>query len=151
MQVKRLNVGDEGLAQQAITLLKIETLPGIREKLNLEYLRQFLKYDRNYLLVAMIDREPVGFVLAYRLMRVDRNQDMMLFYEVVVDENHRNKGVGRELINHLKQICRENSVMKMWVSTNRSNAAAMELYRSTDGIERTDGDEVSFTYFPPYK
>ena len=151
MQVKRLKATDEGLAQQAIRLLKKETPLDIREKISSEYLQQFLKHDRNYLLVAAIDEEPVGFLLAYRLMRVDRDQDMMLFYEVVVHEKHRHKGVGRELINNLKLICRENDIMKMWVSTNRSNAAAMELYRSTGGIEKADGDEVSFTYYPPYK
>jgi ribosomal protein S18 acetylase RimI-like enzyme len=151
VQVKRLKATDEGLAQQAIRLLKKETPLDIRDKISTEYLRQFLKHDRNYLLVAAIDKEPVGFVLAYRLMRVDRDQDMMLFYEVVVDEKHRHKGVGKELISNLKLICRENDILKMWVSTNRCNAAAMELYRSTRGIEKADGDEVSFTYYPPYK
>jgi ribosomal protein S18 acetylase RimI-like enzyme len=151
MQVKRLGIGDEILAQQAINRLKTETPLDIRDKLAREYLRQFLKNDRNYLLIATIYREPVGFVLAYRLMRVDRKQDMMLFYEIVVDKKYRHQGVGRELIRRLKQICRENKIMKMWVSTNKSNAAAAELYKSTGGIENRDGDELSFTYSPPYE
>jgi ribosomal protein S18 acetylase RimI-like enzyme len=76
---------------------------------------------------------------------------MMLFYEIVVDEEYRERGVGKELIRSLKQICRDNRIMKMWVSTNRSNRAAMELYGSTGGVESADGDEVSFTYLPPYE
>ncbi len=101
--------------------------------------------------MALVNEKPAGFALAYRLMRVDREKDMMFFYEIVVDKKHRNKGAGRALIQYLKEICRDEKVMKMWVSINRSNTAAMELYRSTGGVERSDGDEVSFTYFPPYK
>jgi ribosomal protein S18 acetylase RimI-like enzyme len=151
MQVKRLNAGDEVLAQKAIRELKTETPLDIKEKLEPHYLRKFLEKNTNYLLVALINGEPVGFVLAYRLMRVDRDQEMMLFYEIAVDNKHRHKGVGTVLIRHLKEICRQKKIMKMWVSTNRSNTSAMELYRSTGGVEKDDVDEVSFTYFPPYE
>jgi ribosomal protein S18 acetylase RimI-like enzyme len=151
MLIKRLGIGDEILARQAINRLKAETPLDVKNYLGLKYLEHFLRYDNNYLLVATIDEEPVGFVLAYRLMRVDREQDMMLFYEVVVNEKFRHQGVGRELILRLKQICHENRIMKMWVSTNKSNTAAVALYRSTGAIEEGDGDELSFTYRPPYE
>jgi ribosomal protein S18 acetylase RimI-like enzyme len=151
MLVKRLGVGDESLARQAINTLKTETPLDVRENLDVEYLEDFLRCDNNYLLVALVEEEPVGFILAYRLMRVDREQDMMLFYEVVVDEKHRHQGVGRELILKLKQICRVESIMKMWVSTNKSNTSAVALYKSTGGIEDRHGDELSFTYLPPYE
>ena len=148
--MRRLVAGDEIFARRAIHRLKSETPGVIKEKLRVGHLEHFLRCDRNYLLVAIINEEPVGFVLAYRLMRVDRKQDMMLFYEVVVDEQYRMQGVGSELIGLLRQICREERIMKMWVSTNRSNAAAMELYSSTGGIENVEGDEISFTFIPPF-
>lgn len=151
MRVKRLGTGDGILARQAINRLKTETPLDVKSKLESEYLEDFLRCDRNYLLVAIIDKEPVGFVLAYRLMRVDREQDMMLFYEIVVGEKYRHQGIGRELIIQLKEICRQKKIVKMWVSTDKSNVAAMELYRSTGGVENTDCAEVSFTYFPPYE
>ena len=151
MMVKRLNCGDAILARHAVNRLKTETPLDIKDKLAVGYLEHLLSCDRNYLLVAIIDEDPVGFVLAYRLMRVDRKQDMMLFYEVVVDEQHRQQGVASVLISHLKQIGRENRIMKMWVSTNKCNTAAIELYRSTGGIENRAGDELSFTYLPPYE
>jgi ribosomal protein S18 acetylase RimI-like enzyme len=148
VRVKRLGIGDEMLAHQTVIRLKKETPAVIKEKIDPRYIRDFLRRDRNYLLVALVEDEPIGFALAYRLMRVDRAQDMMLFYEIVVDESHRQKGAGMELIRALKQICRDSKIMKMWVSTNRSNTAAMELYRSAGGVERIEGDEVTFTYFP---
>ena len=149
--MKRLDTGDEILARRVVSMLKTETPLSIRERLGVRYLQEFLGRDSNYLLVALLGEEPAGFALAYRLMRVDREGDMILFYEIVVNEEHRSKGVGKALVGRLKEICREQGVMKMWVLTNRSNAAAMALYRSTGGVECGDGDEVSFTYYPPYK
>lgn len=146
--MRRLGIGDEMLARQAVMRLKPETPSDVRERLDPHYLEGFLKCDRNYLLVALVNDEPVGFALAYRLMRVDRAQDMMLFYEIVVDEDYREQGVGKELIQFLKRMCRESNIMKMWVLSNRSNIAAMELYRSTGGVESAEGDEVTFMYFP---
>jgi len=150
MQIKRLGIEDRILAWRTITKLKTEMLAGIRAELKAEYLEGFLRRDENYFLTALVDEEPIGFALAYQLMRVDRNQDMMFFYEIVVDRKYRNKGVGKALIRYLKRICRANRIAKMWVLTNKSNAAAVALYASTGGIENTDGDEVSFTYFPPF-
>jgi ribosomal protein S18 acetylase RimI-like enzyme len=151
MMIKRLGNSDAILARKAINRLKNETPLDIKDELETKYLEDFLSCDSNYLLVAIVNEEPVGFALAYRLMRIDRKQDMMLFYEILVDENYRQQGVGKELISRLKQICRNNKIVKMWVSTNSSNTAAVELYRSTEGIEDREGDELSFTYLPPYE
>jgi ribosomal protein S18 acetylase RimI-like enzyme len=151
MIVKRMNVGDEEIAKIAIQKLKTETPAYLQADLDTEYLGEFLSCESNYLLITLMDEQPVGFVLAYRLMRVDRAQDMMLFYEIVVDAKHRNRGVGKLLINELKKICREEKIMKMWVLTNRSNLAAVGLYGETGGIEDATGDEVSFTYLPGYE
>ena len=150
MQIKRLGADDAILALRAITRLKTEMSPAIRDGLKAENLERFLKRKEDYFLSALVDEEPIGFALAYQLMRVDGQQDMMFFYEIVVDSEHRNKGVGKALIHHLKSICRDNKIAKMWVLTNKSNTAAMELYASTGGIESTAGDEVSFTYLPPF-
>lgn len=148
MKVRRLRVGDEAIAKIAIQKLKDETPREVRENLDTDYLREFLSSERNYLVTALSEGQPVGLVLAYRLMRVDRDQDMMLFYEIVVDEENREHGIGSLLINELKKICKEEGIMKMWVLTNRSNVAAVELYKKTGGIESASSDEVSFTYFP---
>lgn len=151
MKAKRLRVGDEVTAKIAIQKLKDETPSDVRKKLDTEYLREFLSNERNYLLIALSEGQPVGLILAYRLMRVDRDQDMMLFYEIVVDEKNREKGVGALLISELKKICKEERIMKMWVLANRSNIAATELYKKTGGIESAGAGEVSFTYVPDFE
>ena len=131
MIVKCLKPGDEIIAKNAIISLKSYLYSDAKNKLTTDYLKIFLQESRNYFIVALIENEPVGFILAYRLMRIDREQDMMFFYEIEVNVNHRRKGIGRELIKYLKNICKNENIMKMWVETNKSNIAAMNLYKST--------------------
>lgn len=144
-------MGDEALAQLTIGKLKNALSANVLTRPNTEYLSEFLSNERNYLLVALIDDQPVGFVLGYRLMRADRAQDMMLLYEIEVVESSRNQGVGTLLVNELKKICREHRIMKMWVLTNKSNLGATVLYRRTGAVEDESGDEVTFTYFPDFE
>jgi ribosomal protein S18 acetylase RimI-like enzyme len=71
---------------------------------------------------------------------------MVFFYEIEVDKEHRGEGTGKALISALKDICREKSIMKMWVFTDMTNGAAMQLYTSTGGIMNEHANEVKFTY-----
>ena len=110
------------------------------------YLLRFLSRPENVLIVAFDDGVPVGYLLAYLLDRVDRDQHMMFFYEIGVAESQRRQGVGKRLIGELKSICREADVMKMWVPTGRSNVAATRLYTSTGAVPLPSGDEVTYAY-----
>ena len=93
-----------------------------------------------------MDGVPVGFLLAYLLDRADRDQQMMLLYEIGVTESHRRRGIGTQMITQLKGLCWAQNVMKMWVPTGRSNLAATRLYASTGAIPLPDGDEVTYAY-----
>jgi ribosomal protein S18 acetylase RimI-like enzyme len=145
MQIQRLQDSDAATALIAIATLKI-TDDQLRRDLNLDYLRRFLSKPENYLIVAQDDGQPVGYLVAYLLDRIDREQAMMLFYEISVAQTHHRRGVGAAMIRLLKICCREQGVMKMWVHTNKSNLAAMGLYESTGGEADASGDEVTFLY-----
>ena len=146
MHIQRLRPDDVVLAKQAITTLKSNIDERVAHCLSETYLSNFLGRDENILLVALEQNKPIGFALAYSLERVDRPQDMVLFYEIEVDKEHRSKGAGTALISALKDMCREKSIMKMWVYTDKSNGAAMQLYTSTGGSINEHEDEVKFTY-----
>ena len=141
MQIWRLGIGDERLAARTVRTLKAE-------RVNYNYLRGFLKKETNILLVALDGVTPVGFLLAYELDRIDKPNPMILLYEISVDENHRRQGAATALITALKAICRERSVVKMWVLTNESNRAAMRIYESTGG-ELMEEDDLTMFVYPP--
>ena len=141
MQIWRLGVGDERLAARTVRTLKAE-------RVNYNYLDAFLKNETNVLLVALEGETPVGFALAYALNRMDSPASMMLLYEIEVAESHRKQGAATALIGALKDICRERSMVKMWVLTNESNRAAMRTYESTGGELVEEDDLVMFSYPP---
>ena len=143
--VKRLRAEDSGVAHQAILRLKVHDAR-LRSTLTPEHLRFFLDDRQNVLIVAIDDGMPVGFALAYLLDRIDRDHGMMFFYEIEVADTHRRRGIGQAMVTVIKDVCIAEQVFKMWVHTNRSNVAAVALYRSTGGSAAASGDEVSFRY-----
>ncbi|MBP7073001.1 MAG: GNAT family N-acetyltransferase [Clostridia bacterium] len=150
MKIFRCFINDIAYALEAICVVKHEEDGNPIEFVTEESMRNFLSEPNNYLIVALIDKIVVGYIVAYELQRVDRNMKFMFFYEIGVLTKYRNQGIGSSLINFLKEICKEKKIIKMWVGTNRSNLSAMRLYSKTGGKEDSNGDEVSFTYYPPF-
>jgi ribosomal protein S18 acetylase RimI-like enzyme len=145
VQVKRLGIEDSELALEAIRKLKNPTTPSTFSG---EYLWKFLAQSQNILIVAQHKGVLAGFLLAYLLDRVDRDQRMVCLYEIGVSESLRRQGIGRAMIEALKLICKKENVMKTWVITNRSNLAAFRLYQGTGAAADPSGDEVTFVYRP---
>ncbi len=151
IEIRRLGRDDGELALETISKLKAadwEDQGGKPKSLTANYLARFLRYDDHFLIVAIENAEPVGYLLAYELSRVDRDQNMMLFYEIGVADNERRQGVGAALIDEIKSICRERDIMKMWVQTNESNEVAMRLYQSAGGERVEEDDLVQFGWTP---
>ncbi len=143
MDIRRL--GPEEYATGVDTIARLKGPDGYPTP-SPEYLRKFLSRLENVLIVATDDGIPVGYIVAYLLDRVDRDQQMMFFYEIGVAESHRRRGVGTRMIAALKAICRTADVMKMWVPTGRSNIPATRLYASTGGVPLPGEDEVTYAY-----
>lgn len=143
MEVRRLGPHDCDLGVSAIRLLKA---PDGYPTPSAEYLTRFLSRPENILILALDGNLSVGYIVAYLLDRVDRDQQMVFFYEIAVAESHRRGGVGTRMITELKAICRAEDVMKMWVPTGRSNIAATRLYASTGAVPLPAGDEVTYAY-----
>ncbi len=137
MKVRRLGPGDEAdLARVA---------PLFDRPPRAEAMRAFLADPRSYLLVAYVDAEPAGFVRGHELSQLDTPRPQMLLYEIGVADAFRRRGVARRLIAELEALCRAIDAEEMFVITNSSNHAAMELYRSTGGRREAE-DDVVFVY-----
>lgn len=143
IRVKRPRAEDAALAVQAVRLLKA---PAGYPTPSVEYLSAFLDRPDNVVLIALEGDVPVGYILAYLLDRIDREQPMMLLYEIGVGEPHRRRGIGKKLIAGLKRVCRAHDVVKMWVPTDRSNIAAARLYASTGAVRNETNAEITYVY-----
>lgn len=142
MPVRRLITADSDLAARAINILKQPSTPA-----SASHLAQFLSRPENILLVADDHDTPTGFLVAYFLDRVDRAQRMVCLYEIGVATDHRQQKIGRTLIEHLKKLCCDENIMKVWVITDRANAAAVRLYEST-GAQHDGLESLVFVYNP---
>ena len=144
MKIRRLQPGDEELAARAVNTVK----PAEERKGNeatADYMSKFLIMDSSYLIAAYNDDTPIGFALGFQLPCIDRDRCMMNLYEIGVLPEYNRQGVGRAMINCLKEICGEKDFTEMWVITNESNSSAMGLYESTGAI-RPAKDDVVFVY-----
>ncbi len=148
MKIKRLQPDDKTLAEKAIRILKTDGNPPATNIHSYAYVGNFLNNHKNYFIVATENGNPIGFVLAYEIDRLDRPEPMILFYEVSVLENARRQGVAKAMIGLLKTICRERNIMKMWVLTNEANRAAMRTFVSTGGRRGEEDDMIMFSYLP---
>lgn len=146
--IKRLQPGDEPLAAKTIRTLKAGYPAPAHQPTDDTYVDDFLKNDRNYFIVATDGEEPIGFVLAYELERLDGPQPMMLLYEIEVAKHRRQQGVAKAMIGLLKSLCQERTSMKMWTLTNASNQAAVRTFKSAGGELASEDDLIMFVYSP---
>lgn len=105
---------------------------------SLATMQEWLTTDRHLMLVALDGRTPVGWVYGYRLPRVDVAISMWLLYEIDVAESHQRRGLGSALTGAFLEFTEG----PVWLVTNRSNAAAMTLYRKMGGTAPQDDDVV---------
>jgi hypothetical protein len=99
----------------------------------------------NALFLAHWNNKISGFLTAHRLQRFDERKAEILLYEIGVNEESRKKGIGKALIEAVKAWGREVQADEVWVLTNRSNQAAMALYKSAGGLEASP-DDMMFVF-----
>jgi ribosomal protein S18 acetylase RimI-like enzyme len=136
--IRRLRNGDETLACEVADTFKGSKLAPARA-------RQFLANPANYLIVAESAHAVAGFVLAYRLDRLDREAAQLFVYEVGVTQRHRRAGIGTRLMRHVTHLVAEESLMEAFVHSDRDNDRAMRLYRAAGGQQEGSGS-VLFVY-----
>jgi len=144
MRVERLTPRHFDRAREAVRTLKTAGRTG-SPRPSLHRLHAYLSNRSNFLIVASENGDPVGFAVAYCLLRVDGRR-MMCLYEVAVAPPWQRRGVGRAMVDVLVAWCRRNRVSKMWVITSRSNVAAARLYASTGAVASRRTDDVLFEW-----
>ena len=98
------------------------------------------------LILAYVREKPAGFVRGTILHQLKSARGQMFLYEIGVDDRLQRQGIGRALIEAIAELARAEGCEEMFVFTNRSNVAAMNLYQSTGGAVEA-GDEQMFVYY----
>ena len=139
--VRRLQPGDEATVCRVVEVFHEATSDTSRAA-------TFLANPANYLLIAETDNTLVGFLMAYRLDRIDRSATQLFVYEIDVEPEYQRRGAGSTLMRYVADIVDREGMMEAFVITNRSNVPAMALFQRTGGIAEDD-DAVVFAYPGP--
>jgi aminoglycoside 3-N-acetyltransferase I len=145
IEIKKLDLGEIALAKSLIFMFGADD--GGAENFKLpsdEYVSAMLARDDFHVVVALDTNELVGGLTAYELKMFKRETTEMFLYEIEVAEAYRQKGIGKALIEYLKQICERRGIVEMFVGTESDNRAARKLYAATGG--KADEDSVWFNY-----
>jgi len=90
-----------------------------------------LSDQRCYLIVAEDDSRIVGLLSAYRFPNVTSGGDIVYLYDIEVQEQVRNRGFGRALINELLRNCKLDGVKIVWAGTKAANISARKIFERT--------------------
>lgn len=108
--------------------------------------REFIS-NSNVIVYCAFEQESVcGYVLAYRLPRMDLGNDMLHIYHCFVDENHRRKGIATLLMNCAIEFAEKEQLHYVYLITQSDNLAAMNLYSSLGGYNHPKNKEIYYWY-----
>ena len=119
--IRRLGI-DDG---EIVTALADD--PGLQDRIEL------LGDERTLFFVAFAESTPVGFLLAYELLRRHGYRSMLFVYEVGVEPEFRRQGVATALFQRLSDLASERGIREAFVLTEPDNEAANALYASLGG------------------
>jgi ribosomal protein S18 acetylase RimI-like enzyme len=107
---------------------------------------EFAADPRHHLLMAIDGDAVVGFVTGVEMTHPDKGTEMFL-YELGVDPDARNRGVGRSLVAALADLARDRGCYGMWVLTDDQNPAALRAYAAAGGVrEHPDNVLLGWTF-----
>jgi ribosomal protein S18 acetylase RimI-like enzyme len=114
-----------------------------------EWARRFLRSPDHHICVAYEMGRPVGFVTGVAVVHPDKGTEMFL-YELGVDEGHRGRGLGRDLVEALTERARAIGCYGMWVLTEADNAAALATYTAAGATDRDDEVMLGWRFDPTH-
>jgi ribosomal protein S18 acetylase RimI-like enzyme len=87
-----------------------------------------LSDSRCYLIVTENESGVVGLLSAYRFPNVTSGGEIVYLYDIEVQEQFRNRGFGRSMIDELLRNCRLDRVESVWAGTDTANTPARKSF-----------------------
>ena len=143
IEYKKLEIGDLSRLTELIKVyeevfeMEDFTLP------NAQYLQSLLEKETVIFYVAITDIKVVGGLTAHILPSTYFPSSEVYIYDLAVETDFQRKGIGRELINSLKEYCASMQLKEIFVQADLEDRHAIEFYRATGGIAES---VVHFSY-----
>ena len=90
--------------------------------------------SKNFIaIVALADNEVLGGLTAYELPMVYSDYSEIFLYDLAVKAEYQRMGIGKRLIQSLKEYCAKNEINEFFVLAHEEDEHAIEFYRATGG------------------
>jgi aminoglycoside 3-N-acetyltransferase I len=93
-----------------------------------DYLRDLLGKEQVVTLIASVDGEVVGGLVAYVLDKFERARREVYIYDLAVAEPHRRQGIATALIERLREIAAALQAWVIYVQADYGDDPAIALY-----------------------
>ena len=94
---------------------------------------RLLDDNRFIAIVALTENEVVGGLTAYELPMYHWDASEIFLYDLAVKPEYQRMGIGKGLIQSLKEYCIKNGIKDFFVMAHEEDEHAVEFYRSTGG------------------
>lgn len=103
---------------------------------------RFIKKE-SFIFAASWNNEVVGFTQVYPTFSSVGMKKIYVLNDLFIDEKFRSLGIGRSLIQHVKQFAQQNNINTIVLETASDNYTAKSLYESLDFCKETGMDVYS--------
>jgi aminoglycoside 3-N-acetyltransferase I len=90
--------------------------------------------NQNFIVIAAVSEgEVLGGLTAYELPIIYSDASEIMLYDMAVRTDHQRKGIGKGLIQSLKEYCIKNGIETFFVMAHEEDLHAIEFYHATGG------------------
>jgi len=85
-----------------------------------------------YIIVTEYNNQLIGMALYSTVYFADNGETMWLS-NIFVEADYQNKGIAKEMIKHLKQICKNENYCAIWAAVEDENEKSKTFFDSING------------------
>jgi aminoglycoside 3-N-acetyltransferase I len=97
------------------------------------HLLKLLENNGFIAIAAVSENEVLGGLTAYELPMIYSDESEVILYDMAVREEYQRMGIGKGLIQSLKEYCIKNGVETFFVMAHEEDLHAVEFYHATGG------------------
>ena len=97
------------------------------------HLQRLLTKPEFYAIVTTKDDDVIGGLTAYELPRYYSDKSELYLYDIAVKRQCHNQGIGKALMQHLKDLGTQNGIETIFVDAHSEDKQAVKFYEATIG------------------